>query len=71
MPTSVRLWDLNSWSGVCTLKAVDKWRHYLEGNSFVIKTNHESLRFLSQQRLQWPMALGSLLVYLLLLVVVD
>ena len=34
------------------LIAVDKWRHYLEGGSFVIRTNHESLKFLLQQKLQ-------------------
>ena len=31
--------------------AVDKWRHYLEGGTFVIKTDYESLKFLLQQRL--------------------
>ena len=33
------------------LVAVDKWRHYLEGGHFIIKTNHNSLRNLLQQRL--------------------
>jgi len=33
------------------LKAVDKWRHYSEGGTFVIKIDHESLKFLLQQRL--------------------
>ena len=32
--------------------AIDKWRHYLEGTQFIIKTNHESLRHLLQQRLR-------------------
>lgn len=31
--------------------AVDKWRHYLEANSFVIKTDHYSLEYLLQQKL--------------------
>jgi len=30
---------------------VERWKHYLEGFPFVIKTDHESLQFLSQQRL--------------------
>ena len=45
-------WSVYDKELLVMLKVVDKWRHYLEGNSFVIKTNHESLRFLSQQRLQ-------------------
>lgn len=33
---------------IVVLGVVDKWRHYLEGNPFVIKTYHKSLQFLSQ-----------------------
>ena len=33
------------------LGAVNKWRHYLEAGPFIIKTDHESLQFLDQQRL--------------------
>lgn len=31
--------------------AVDRWRHYLEHNQFVIETNHESLRYLLEQKM--------------------
>lgn len=34
---------------IAVLMVVDKWRYYMEGNSFVIKTDHESLKFLTQQ----------------------
>ncbi|XP_052203128.1 uncharacterized protein LOC127808594 [Diospyros lotus] len=36
---------------LAVLMAVDRWRHYLEGNKFIIKTDHESLKFLLQQKL--------------------
>lgn len=34
------------------LMPVDKWRHYLEVGRFIIKMDHESLKFLLQQKLQ-------------------
>ena len=37
---------------LAVLMAVDCWRHYLEGNKFIIKTDYESLKFLLQQKLQ-------------------
>ena len=30
---------------------VERWRHYLEGGQFIIKTDHESLKFLLLQKL--------------------
>ena len=36
---------------IVVLVVVDRWRHYLENNPFIIRINHESLQFLLQQRL--------------------
>jgi RNase H-like domain found in reverse transcriptase/Reverse transcriptase (RNA-dependent DNA polymerase)/Integrase zinc binding domain/Retroviral aspartyl protease/Ty3 transposon capsid-like protein/Integrase core domain/Chromo (CHRromatin Organisation MOdifier) domain len=36
---------------IALLTAVQKWRHYLQGRSFVIKTDHISLKHLLEQRL--------------------
>ena len=33
------------------LIVIEKWRHYLEEGRFIIKTDHESLKFLLQQKL--------------------
>lgn len=33
------------------IQAVQKWRTYLFGNSFVIKRDHESLKYIMEQRI--------------------
>ena len=37
------------------ISAVTKWRHYLLGHHFIIKTDHYSLRFLLEQRITTPL----------------
>ena len=32
------------------LMAIEKWRYYQEGRRFTTRTNHENLKFISQQR---------------------
>ena len=39
---------------LAVVKAVKKWRPYLVGKPFVIKTNHQSLKFLLEQRVGTP-----------------
>lgn len=35
--------------------AISKWGHYLEGNYFIIRNDHQSLKFLLGQRITMPM----------------
>ncbi|XP_059292482.1 uncharacterized protein LOC132045931 [Lycium ferocissimum] len=36
---------------IALLMAVDRWRHYLHPNHFIIKTDHFSLKFLQEQKI--------------------
>jgi len=36
------------------LMVVDKWRHYLEQDQFIIQTDHESLTYLLDQKIHTP-----------------
>ncbi|XP_019225505.1 PREDICTED: uncharacterized protein LOC109207079 [Nicotiana attenuata] len=35
---------------MAVLSVVDRWRHYLQGSYFIIKTDHHSLKYLLEQR---------------------
>lgn len=37
------------------VSAVTRWRHYLEGYHFILKTDHQSLKFLLEQKITTPL----------------
>ena len=36
---------------IAILESLRKWRHYFLGSSLLIKTNHQSLKFITEQRI--------------------
>ncbi|XP_047263666.1 uncharacterized protein LOC124896187 [Capsicum annuum] len=45
-------WGLSTYEKeyMVVLAAVDRWRHYLQGGHFIIKTDHHSLKYLLEQK---------------------
>ena len=45
---------------IAILDAVEKWRHYLEPTTFILRTDHSSLKYLLQQKMQTQLQKKSL-----------
>lgn len=47
-----RHWGLSTYEKeyMAVLAAVDRWRHYLQGGHFVIRTDHHNLKYLLEQK---------------------
>jgi hypothetical protein len=45
--------DLSTYEkeALALLEAVKRWRHYFLGNKFIIRTDHQSMKYITDQRI--------------------